>query len=239
MATGGADGVVKVWDLLSGRLLRPYYGHRGAVTAVVFSPDGRLLASASKDTTAIVWDVSSLPGERPPCRLTPAQAEADWIALGDDDAHAAGDAVAAFAAATGQAVPFIEMRLAPASSRRERIARLIAKLDDESFAIREEASSELKKLGEAARDSLEEGLRRELSLEQRWRIRELLGDQRLPMETAGCRQARRAIEILEAIGTPDARRLLEALGDGDPKSWLTQEARASADRLAKRDAAGE
>jgi WD40 repeat protein len=34
-------------------------GHTGRVSAITFSPDGKMLASASMDGTAILWDVSS------------------------------------------------------------------------------------------------------------------------------------------------------------------------------------
>jgi hypothetical protein len=44
----------------------------------------------------------------------------------------------------------------------------------------------------------------------------------------------RAVEVLERIGDAEARRLLEALARGEPEARLTKEARAAAERLARR-----
>jgi hypothetical protein len=47
----------------------------------------------------------------------------------------------------------------------------------------------------------------------------------------------RALEILEQVGTPEARELLEKLTKGASEARLTREAKASVERLAKRTAA--
>jgi WD40 repeat protein len=55
LATGGRDGVVRVWDVADGREL--FAMPTGSwVEDVAFSANGRLLASAHHDQTAKVWD---------------------------------------------------------------------------------------------------------------------------------------------------------------------------------------
>lgn len=44
----------------------------------------------------------------------------------------------------------------------------------------------------------------------------------------------RAVEVLERMATPDARRLLEKLSKGDPGACLTGDAEQAAARVAKR-----
>ncbi len=43
----------------------------------------------------------------------------------------------------------------------------------------------------------------------------------------------RTVEVLEIAGTPEARQVLEQLAKGAPEARLTQEAKASLERLAK------
>jgi WD40 repeat protein len=52
-------GQVIVWDAVTGQNLRVLSGHQHMVPGVAFSPDGTLLASASKDTSLRIWEVAS------------------------------------------------------------------------------------------------------------------------------------------------------------------------------------
>lgn len=54
VATGGADCMVKLWDLRSGKAMGVCAGHSASVNKLRFSPAGNELASVSEDGSMVI-----------------------------------------------------------------------------------------------------------------------------------------------------------------------------------------
>ena len=52
-------GELFIWDANSGQRLKTLEGHSNSVWSVCWSPDGKYLASGSRDNTVIIWDANS------------------------------------------------------------------------------------------------------------------------------------------------------------------------------------
>jgi hypothetical protein len=159
-----------------------------------------------------------------------------WDDLAGRDAARAYGAVWALTAAPERAVPFLKERLRADSGDARRIRRLIADLDDRRFAVREAASRDLARLGPAAAPALRDALRDTPSPEVQKRITTLLAGVAevgpLVRSTEELR-AVRAVQALEYIGTAGARDVLRTLAAGAPGARVTDDARASLERLSR------
>ncbi len=233
VATGYGDRAVRVWELASGQKRAQFDGHLDAVLHVQYSPDGSLLASSGSDRTILTWDVTGaiLAPTRPITTLSPADLAARWVDLAAADAGRAFRAIQALARSSESAVKMMADHLRPAIAvDGQPMAQLLVDLDSPQFALRERADKALTKLGDSAEPSLRKALKGSPSAEARRRITAIL--ERLdPAGSPERLQAIRAVEVLERIGTPEAKRVLDRLAGGTPEARLTREAKAALERL--------
>jgi hypothetical protein len=235
LATGHAcDSDVHLWELASGREYARLRGHQGPVRSLVSSPDGATLASGSDDNTILIWDLQRAGHGRGrmKSRQTDKELAELWVQLGDPNPMRARAALRALVAVPHQSLPLVRSRLKPVPvPDPKRLVRLISQLGDDDFAVRRAATRELARLGEASELALLEALQRESDLEIRLRVKKLLAE----LRPQGIRSERlrelRAIELLERLGTHEARTVLEALARGAPGVRLTWEAQAALARL--------
>jgi WD40 repeat protein len=243
----GPEAPVTLWDLAAGEAVGRLEGDCGRVQSLAFSPDGSRLAVAGYSPAALVYDVAALrdKAERRTIFQTNEPSaevlEGLWAELAGADAARAYRAVRRLGAAGARGAVFLKKRLraGPAGPDERRIARLIADLDHDDFAAREKASAELETIGPRVEPALRRALAGEASPEVRTRVKRLLDRLRSPAGQPPPPEVVRvrAVEALEANGTPEARKVLAELAAGPADAPLAQEAKASLDRLGTRPAA--
>jgi WD40 repeat protein/uncharacterized caspase-like protein len=59
LATGGADGKIRIWEVLSATKTRAVEAHPDGINALAFSRDGKLLASGGADGKIKIWDAQT------------------------------------------------------------------------------------------------------------------------------------------------------------------------------------
>ena len=225
------EQVVHLWETATGKEIHTLRGQRGEMWCLTFSADHRRLATASRDNTVLIWDLPRLARsvDRPGNREA-----ADWWAdLRESDAPRAQAAIWRLAAAPEAALPLLRQHLKPITEADLKdVHKHIAALDSDTFAVREKASQTLADLGTVALPGLQRALQEKPSVEVQRRIRDLLDRLNGPPDSGESLRTWRALAVLEYMNTPESRRLLQALANGVPEAWLTQESRAALRRLA-------
>src|SRR5262249_44479330 len=115
LALGSDDGGVQLRGAITGQELGLFRGQEGGVYALVFSPDGKTLASSSGDATVLIWDVAgTLQARRPASELAlDKQLHALWTSMADEDGAKAAKAVWELTQTPEATVRFLKKQLQP------------------------------------------------------------------------------------------------------------------------------
>jgi WD domain, G-beta repeat len=220
LARAGDDRTIRLYELATGEE-RFKIEAPGDIAALAFTADGRGVVAAGADGTVVVWDV---PG-------TGRAAPATWDDLVGADAVKAFGAVHALAADPKRSVALVAERLHADPNLEKKVARLIDDLDHVQYAVRERATVDLRAIGPEAVPSLRAALAREPSAEARQRLEGLLA---VPADPPAAGLVR-GVEVLEQIGSPEARDVLKTLVARKAESPVRRAAADALDRLARRE----
>jgi WD40 repeat protein len=239
LATAGRTETIRLWDTWTGQEVGRFTGHRGWIGSLAFAPDGKTLASGGADTIVLIWDMSGLTkgAKGADIEWTRKDLERMWETLADEDAGKAAPVIGALAQAPGRAEPFLREVLGKmAAGDGPKIRQLIADLDSAKFAVREKATDALARLGKRAEPALRQALQAKPTPEASRRVEHLLSKLGEAGIDSTWLRTLRAIEVLERLGTAEARQALETLAKGYGEDRVGQEAQASLGRMAKRSA---
>jgi hypothetical protein len=227
------DRTIRVWDLRTGKELSALNGHSEPINAVAMSPDGTKIASASDDSTGLIWDLTKL--ERPaapPKPLAADELEKCWQALLSDDAAKAFEAMCQLWAAPADAVALLRDRVQPAMDLdMKRIDGLIAQFDSNQYKVRRAAGVELLQTGERLIPIIQKALVSNPTLETKLQLEDLRSKLTGVVLQGDRLRTFRAVEILEGMGTPEARKELQRLAAGARGALLTTSTQKALKRM--------
>jgi RNA polymerase sigma factor (sigma-70 family) len=225
---------ILLWDLPGGKERQRFKGFGADVNILTFSPDGKRLVSGLSNSTLLVWEVATGSKTSKPVRLSDAGLAKLWADLGGN-VRKAFPARATLALSSDKTLPLLRKRLKPVQPAESgQVRRLVAELDSDTFENREKARKELEQLGDRASGALEAALKSKPSLEAHRRIEALLKRLRPPIADGETLRSVRAVAVLEDIGSPEARKVLQSLTKGAAEARVTQEAKAALERLSRR-----
>jgi len=89
LVSGGAEGVVRIWDVTTNAEVRSLRGHTGWVTSAAFGPDGRSVVSCAVDKTVRLFELAkqdaAAAGHSATARCIAVSRDGKYAATGSDD----------------------------------------------------------------------------------------------------------------------------------------------------------
>lgn len=205
-ASVGQDRMLQVWHPFVTGTVGTYVKHKGVVWCLSWSPDGKNVVTGGDDFQIYFTDVSRAveTAQPKPTELSDEDLGKLWTALSDDTPKAY-QAIGRLISDPKKTVPFLEGNLAKAAVAAfdaKQVAKLLADLDSDDYAVREKASAGLATLGKPIEQQLRDEMAKTDSLEVTKRLRTLLATLKdVPSSDV---LAIRAVETLERIGDKSA-----------------------------------
>lgn len=234
----GAEGLIRVWNVLDGQERAIYRGHLGSVESIAFAPNGKVLASIDNNAGLFLWNVPSL-AMRPEPELALAEA---WATLDTLDPKEALRRINTLAGGGSASIELLQKGVLSAAEEQARLLKLMTQLDSDEFRIREAARKSLIQAGLRAMPLMKNPQRPKMGAEGEQRVTMILEE----FENQGLRGSEsglygetlrhlRAVRILENLDTPAARKALQAIAAGQADLMGTKEAKAALTTLPARE----
>jgi RNA polymerase sigma factor (sigma-70 family) len=228
---------IRVWDLNRNSTRCQINHNLGEVGLLALSPDGKTLATTARDGKVLfLWTTSArdLSRKGRPLELSAKELAALWTDLAHPDYEKADKAWLKLGAAGDNALPTLREKIlavAVPPVDMKKIEKLVADLDSEKFATRDQAINALMATGELAIVPLQRVLDKPPSAEARERAKLLLKKIGEPNLTPERQRVLDAIDLLEREGTTAAIGLLAEIERDGLIPLIRTEARLALERL--------